>query len=361
MVHSKRLFTPGPVSVHPVVLRAAAEPPLDHHHRAFAHLLGRVEERLQRLFRTQSPVAILTCSATGAHEAVARMLHADGGEAIVCTLGRFSHRWATLLERGGVTVHRVESPWGENIALDQLAMALGAYPRARSLWIVHSETSTGVLTPLADIAQLARQIAPDIILCVDAVSSLGIHPLWMDEWGVDIVIASSQKGVGGLPGLALVAANDRARRMMSNSPATLYFDLHAAFDALRRGTTPFTPAVTLIRALDAALELIEQEGLERRWERYRRDAQYLRRRLCRAGYRLFGEGSSYAVTVGYLPTELPNLVEILDDRYGFIIARGQEQYANVLFRIGHCGWYRRSDLRQLGDALEEVMRRGNMA
>lgn len=307
------------------------------------------------LFQTQSSIAVLTSSATGAHEAIARMLHADGGNAIVCVNGRFSNRWAQMLERFGVRVWRVESAWGENISLERLQDRLEAVPYARSLWVVHSETSTGVLAPLADIAALARRLAPHIIICVDAVSSLGIHPLAMDQWDLDVVIASSQKGVGGLPGLALIATSQRARAAFSTSPPTLYFDLHLLLDAIEHGTTPFTPAVTLICGLDAALTLIEVEGLEQRWKRYARDAAYLRRRLQKAGYQLFGECSSNAVTVVHIPPELPDVVEIIEQQHGFILARGQEQYRGRLFRIGHCGWYRRRNLIELADALEELL------
>lgn len=352
-----RLFTPGPVAVHPTVLRAACQQPLYHRHHSFAEVLQRLEQRLKMLFQTQSSIAVLTSSATGAHEAVARMLHANGGKAIVCVNGRFSSRWAHMLERFGVQVWRVESAWGENISLEQLQHTLYAVPDAHSLWIVHSETSTGVLTPLEEIAALARHLVPHIIICVDAVSSLGIHPVAMDRWDLDIVVASSQKGVGGLPGLALVATSQRARTAFSISPPTLYFDLHALLEAIERGTTPFTPAVTLICALETALALIESEGLERRWQRYARDAIYLRRRLQKAGYRLFGECSSNAVTVVHTPPTLPDLVEQIEQHYGFILARGQEQYRDRLFRIGHCGWYYRRDLIELADALEELLKR----
>lgn len=149
-----------------------------------------------------------------------------------------------MLERFGARVHRVESAWGENIALDALERTLRTAPRARSLWIVHSETSTGVLARLEEILPIVRVHAPEIIVCVDATSSLGIHPVHMDAAGIDVVIASSQKGVGGLPGLGLVALSSRAQSAFLPHPETLYFDLRTALDSLKRATTPFTPAVT---------------------------------------------------------------------------------------------------------------------
>lgn len=350
----RRLFTPGPVPVHPAVLEATAQQPLYHRHRAFAELLERVHVRLQMLFETSSPVAVLTCSATGAHEAVARMLHDRGSEAIVCVGGRFGHRWAQMLERFGARVHRVESAWGENIALDALERTLHTAPRARSLWIVHSETSTGVLARLEEILPIVRVHAPEIIVCVDATSSLGIHPVHMDAAGIDVVIASSQKGVGGLPGLGLVALSSRAQSAFLPHPETLYFDLRTALDSLKRATTPFTPAVTLLAALDAALELIEQEGLPRRWERYAHLASSIRACLQTAGYRLFGECSSNAVTVAYVPDHVPDLVERLEAEHGILVARGQERFRDMLFRIGHCGWYSKQDLDALCHALAAV-------
>lgn len=307
------------------------------------------------LLETSSPVAVLTCSATGAHEAVARMLHEHRSEAIVCVNGRFSHRWAQMLERFGVDVHRVDSVWGENIALDVLERTLQAAPRARSLWIVHSETSTGVLTKLEDILPIVRARRPEIIVCVDATSSLGIHPIRMDAAGIDVIIASSQKGVGGLPGLGLVAVSPRAQSAFLPHPETLYFDLRSALDALERATTPFTPAVTLLAALDVALELIEQEGLQRRWERYAHVASSIRSCLQNAGYRLFGECNSNAVTVAYLPDDVPDLVERLEAEHGILVARGQDHFRGILFRIGHCGWYSQDDLDALSEALVAVV------
>lgn len=353
-----RLFTPGPVAVHPAVLRAAAQQPLSHHHRAFEELLDRTEHRLQKVFQTASPVAILTCSATGGHEAIARMLHSPGSTAVVCSNGRFSRRWASMLERLGVCVRLVESAWGENIALDRLEAALQHSPPPRTVWVVHCETSTGVLIPLEQIAALVRARAPQTLICADVVSSLGIEPFDMDSWQLDVAIASSQKGLGGLPGLALIAIGERARRAFVADPATLYFDVSAALDALRHRTTPYTPAMTLIAALDAALEQIEREGLPARWERYRRDAAYIKTQLRTAGYELFGESTSNAVTVVTVPPSVPDIVELLESRYGFIVARGQEHLRDRVFRIGHCGWYRRSDLVALAGALTELMSTG---
>ncbi len=340
--------------MHPAVLRAAAAQPLSHRQRHFAELMDRLQIRLQWLFQTRSPVVVLTCSATGAHEAVARMLHPPGTEAIVCVNGRFGGRWAAMLERFGVGVHRVESAWGENIALDRLEEALKAAPRARSIWVVHAETSTGVLAPLKDIAERVRRHQPDILLCADVVSSLGVDPVLMDQWGLDVAIASSQKGVGGLPGLALVALSQRAEDALLEPAPTLYFDLCTALAHARHNSTPFTPAVTLVAALDAALEQIERQGLSARWERYARDAAYLRTRLRDAGYQLFGDASAHAVTVVHVPPEVPAIVDLLEERYGFVVARGQEHYRERLFRIGHCGWYRQQDLVALTDALAEL-------
>ncbi|MCX7929365.1 MAG: alanine--glyoxylate aminotransferase family protein [Chlorobi bacterium] len=350
-----RLFTPGPIAVHPAVLRAAAQQPLYHRGQEFRQIMERVQRRLRMLFRTRSPVVVLTSSATGAHEAVAQMLHQPGTEAVVCINGRFSSRWAAMLQRLGVVVHRVESVWGENIALERLDAVLRQVSAIQSVWVVHCETSTGVLVPLEQIATIVRQHAPDAVLCADVVSSLGIDPFEMDGWGVDVAIASSQKGVGGLPGLALVAIGSRAEERFRDQSPSLYFDLRLALDAARTHTTPFTPAVTLVAALDVALEQIEREELPHRWTRYARDATYLRRRLRTAGYQLFGQCTSHAVTPVIIPPSVPGIVEVLQERYGFIVARGQEHLRDRIIRIGHCGWYRRRDLVALADALGEMI------
>jgi len=202
------LLAPGPTPIPPEVLQAIAQPILHHRTPQFEALFGRVRTGLAKLIETRGEVIILAASGTGALEAAVVNLCSPGDEILVVLCGKFGERWADIGRAFGLTVHALEAPYGDTVSPERVAAALAAHPRARALFVTQSETSTGVLEDVEAYAALTR--GTDTLCVVDTVSSLGVVPCPMDAWGIDVVVAGSQKGLMCPPGLAFVALNDRA-------------------------------------------------------------------------------------------------------------------------------------------------------
>jgi aspartate aminotransferase-like enzyme len=220
--------------------------------------------------------------------------------------------------------------------------------------LVHSETSTGVALDLEALADVVHQTWPNALLGVDAITSLGIHPLHMDAWGLDLVVSASQKGLGCPPGLATLGVSERAQAIMQGRPATTYtLNVSTILDSMARGLFPWTPPVTLVAALDVALNMILAEGMEHVWNRHQDLASYTQQQLRNRGYDLFGDASSHAVTVVADPGA-DALRQLLLERHEMVIAGGQDQLQGKVFRIGTCGWVHRSDIDDLLAAIDDV-------
>lgn len=351
-----RLFTPGPVAVPGEVLQLLAEPPLPHHSAQFRQLVFAIQSRLRELLEAAEPVLLLTCSGTGALEAVASALCPEGSRALVLVNGRFSARCAEILRRLRVQVQRLEAPWGESISPEALERYLESHPGMESVWIVHSETSTGVLQPLQELIGVVRRYCPDAFVCVDAITSFAVHPCPM-SWGIDAVVVSSQKALMLPPGLAIVGLSARAwEHVLRHDSRSLYFDLRLARERASEGLTLWTPAVSLVRALGYVLEHYFANGLAPHWERHARNARAVRAALGQLGLRCFGQSGSNALSVVELPEPLRTLPEELA-ACGFAVGRGQDALAGRVMRIGHMGALSVGDVLEFLAVLEELVRR----
>lgn len=379
----QRLFTPGPVRVPPDILAASAEPPMHHRSDDFLACSQRVWTNLQAVFRTQNPVLVLAGSGmTGIEAAIASTIQppttaqptkAEATPAqqtvVVLTNGRFGERIADIVRMYGATPLVVEAAWGESIGTEAVANALRKNRKATILWMVHSDTSTGVTLDIEAIAKAARTVNPELLICVDAVGSLGIHPLETDDWGLDIVTSGIQKGLMCPPGLACVSVSARAQKHIAEqharsiehakklgvhhtSPYTL--DLGRVLASQRKGLFTWTPPVTLVRALDIALRLLLHEGLEHAWQRHTDVTHMLQEGLRDRGFTLFGEATSHAVTPIVLE-RANQFRELLFERHAIVIANGQKQLSGKAVRIGTCGSLTRRDILELFSAIDDVM------
>ena len=278
MAAKRYLLTPGPTPVPPEVLAATAAPMIHHRGPDFKALLARTVGRLRQVCRTENDVLLFTASGTGGFESAVANLVSPGDSVLVLTHGEFGERWAAMAEVYGADVRRLAYEWGEVPRADDLARALAENPAGLVL-LVHSETSTGVVSDVEGLAAAARDAGALVV--VDAVSSLGAVPLETDAWGLDVVVSGSQKALMAPPGLALAtvseAAWDRCER--TTSPR-FYYDWRRYRKSVEVGT-PFTPAVATVAGLDVALALILDEGLESAF------ARELQRRAIRAGARAY--------------------------------------------------------------------------
>jgi len=352
------LFTPGPTPVPPQVLAATAEPVLHHRGPDFKALFAETLERLAAVCRTEYEIVLFTASGTGAFESAVANLLSPGDRVLAVSQGEFGERWQKLAAAYGADVVPLAYAWGESPRADDLAAALAETP-AEVVFLVHSETSTGVVCDLQPLAAAAREAGALVV--VDAVSSLGAVPLETDAWGIDVVVSGSQKALMTPPGLALAAVSPAAwERCERTSGPRFYFDWRRYRRARESaGSTPFTPAVATVAGLHAALGLILEEGLERAFARHAALGRACREGAKAMGLELFSpdEERSAVVTAILTPEEADarELVLALRDRFGITVAGGHGELAPRLFRVGHIGWFDVFDIATALAAVELVL------
>ncbi len=353
-----RLLSPGPVAVPERVLLAMSQPLVHHRSADFAPLFGEVRESLRAIFRTAREVLVLASSGTGGMEAAVASLVAPGDRVIVLRAGKFGERWGELCLAYGARPAFVDVEWGDSVDPSSVADALRRHPDARVVFGQACETSTGVQLPIAEIAARVRERG-NVMFAVDAISSLGVHDLPMDDWGVDVVVGASQKSFMLPPGLAFVALSERAEVALGRATGPrFYFDLRRHVRAQRDGATAFTPALSLLVGLRESLRMMLEEGLPRAFARYRATADAARAAARALGLELFARRSwSSAVTAVRVPAGLDGklLVRRLREGHGVILAGGQGQLEGKIFRIGHIGWIDGLDLLAAIGALEAVL------
>ena len=205
----KRLFTPGPTPVPEQVMLRMAEPIIHHRNPEFLEILARVHENLQYLFQTKQPVVTLTCSGTGGVEATFVSLFSPGDTIIAVNGGKFGERWVKMPKTFGLNAVEIKIPWGTAVQAEQLRETLKRHPAAKAVYLTHSETSTGTATDVKTMAEVIREHS-NALVCVDGITAIGAHELRFDEWGIDVCVTGSQKGLMIPPGLAFVALSQRA-------------------------------------------------------------------------------------------------------------------------------------------------------
>ena len=356
-LRKRYLMAPGPTPVPPEVLAAGAAPVIHHRGPDFRELMLRTLGRLQQVCRTSNDVLLFTASGSGAFESAIVNLLSPGERVLVVTTGAFGDRWCKLAAAYGADVQELRYGWGETPQPDDLRARLEE-TGAENVVVVHSETSTGVVADVQALGRVARDAGA--LAVVDAVSSLGAVPLETDDWGLDVVVAGSQKALMTPPGLALTTVSpvawERARR--STTPR-FYFDWERMQASLETGSTPFTPAVTLVAALDVALGLLLDQGLEAAFARHAALGRACREGAKAMGLELFSpdEERSAVVTAILTPdgVDAKELVLELRDRFGITVAGGHGDLGARMFRIGHIGYYDVLDITTVLTAVETLL------
>jgi aspartate aminotransferase-like enzyme len=356
------LMTAGPTPLPPRVSQVMAEPILYHRAPAFIDVYARVLERLPIVFGTSNQVLCFAGSGTAAMESAVANLVVPGEPAVVASAGKFGERWKELCDAFGAEVIHLDVPWGERIEPARLAELLDGIERpVRAVFATQSETSTGVVHDVRGLNEAAA--SHGAVLCVDAVSGIGAVELPQDEWGIDVVCSGSQKALMTPPGLAFASVSERAMELARANPGRRYYldwERTAAGQAEEPANSPFTPAVTLFRALDVALELILEEGLERVFERHAVLARAARAGIEALGLERFGpeDESANVVTAARVPDGIDGaqVPKLMRDRYGVTIAGGQGHLKGRIVRIAHCGYYGAFDIVIALTALEMALR-----
>jgi aspartate aminotransferase-like enzyme len=358
VAQKRYLFTPGPTPVPPEVLAALAEPVLHHRAPDFRQVYARVLGRLQEVHRTRNDVLLFTCSGTGAFESALVNLCSPGERVLSVSAGSFGERWSELARTFGCEVEELRYEWGATPSPDDLRAKLASSEPVSLVLLVHSETSTGVVADVQALTAVAKEAGALVV--VDAVSSLGAVPLEQDDWGLDVVVSGSQKALMTPPGLATVSVSDAAWEHAAQ--ATLprfYFDWERTRTAQHALDAPFTPAVSLIVALDVALGQLLDAGLDAAFERHVRLGRACRAGITAMGLELFSpdEDRAAVVTAARMPEGYSSkaLTLALRERHGVTIAGGQGPLKEAIFRIGHIGWYDEFDIATALNAVELVL------
>jgi aspartate aminotransferase-like enzyme len=339
-MYKERLLTPGPTPIPQKVLQAMELPLLHHRSDVFKKELRKACEGTRWLLGWDSDPVFLACSGTGAMEASLLNTCRPGDEIISVNGGVFGGRWATIAERLGLKAHQIEVEWGSSVAVSQVSAALAAHPTARCFCVQHAETSTCVLHDLEPILQEVKRLAPEMLTVVDGISSCATTAMPGDPSTLDIYIIGSQKALMLPPGLAIVALSQAAWKAVEATPKrTLYFDFALERKAIASGETSWTPASTIIVGLNAAVEIMRGETLEKIYSRHALLSKMARAGLQALDCKLVSSSPSPAVTGVFTPEgiDADRLRTEVRNRYGIRLAGGQARFKSKIIRLGHMG------------------------
>jgi len=352
------MFVPGPVDVDDEILQAQAQPMLPHRSKEFEEIFQRASEKAQRLFYTKQRVLLSASSGTGLQEAAIRNFVEK--KVLSCVNGAFADRWYDVAVSNGKEAEKLAFEWDQPVDPERVAAAVKS-GEFEALTVVHNETSTGIQNPVNEVAEAVRSVAPDTLILVDAVSSLSGVKIETDAWGLDMVLTSSQKAIALPPGLALATVSDRAlEKAETVANRGWYFDLLRMEKHRLKDSTPATPAISLIFALDRQLDRILAEGLEQRFARHSAMAKHVHEWAEAHDLSMYAPEGYRSQTVTTVKNErgidISDLNAFLKKR-GMRIANGYGPLKNVTFRIAHMGETQVSDLDALFSAMEEYLKK----
>jgi aspartate aminotransferase-like enzyme len=334
------LRIPGPTALPPTVREAGGRQMVNHRGDEFKALARRVETAMKPYFGTDHDVILLTCAGTGGLEAAVVNVLSPGDPILAVTMGSFGDRFAKIAEVYGAAVTRLEIEWGEAPTPAEVRRAAAAIPGLKAVLLTHNETSTGVTSDIPALAAAVREVAPDALLLVDAISALGAVPFAMDAWGLDLVVTGSQKAWMAAPGMAFAAVGPRAWAAAETARMPrFYLDLGRHRDTQVNGESPWTPAVAVMYQVDEGLRLMQAEG-DGVFARHAAAAAMARAGLRAIGFRLLAEDdvASRTVTAARIPDGIDWKAFNADlKRRGLVIAGGQGKLKGKIFRLGHLG------------------------
>ncbi|MEI8129523.1 MAG: alanine--glyoxylate aminotransferase family protein [bacterium] len=355
------LMIPGPTPVPESVLLAMAKHPIGHRSSEFSDILKEVYSGLRWLFQTKNEVFIYAASGTGAMEAALSNLVNQGDKVLSLVIGNFGARWAKIAQSRGAVVEKIEVELGDIIKPEDLKAKLNKDTKKeiKLVTLTHSETSTGAKNDIKTLCKIIKDHGA--ISVVDGVTSVGAMDVRMDEWGIDVLVSGSQKGFMIPPGLAFLAASERAWKMHGQCMyPSFYFDWTAHKNAVLENTTPYTPAVNLIFALHESLKIMKKEGLQNIFARHEKLALGLRSAARALGLELFvkeDKNASYAITSILPPrgVSVPDIRKHFKNDFDIVVANGQNTLKDKIFRMGTLGFVSERDLITAVGSLEAVL------
>ncbi|SFP58795.1 pyridoxal-phosphate-dependent aminotransferase family protein [Caldicoprobacter faecalis] len=357
MRKDKLLMTPGPTMIPHKVRETMARQIIHHRTKEFERYFVKMNEGLKKVFQTQNPVLTLVSSGTGGMEAAVANAFSPGDKVLVVSTGVFGDRFVKITTRFGLDVKVINVPWGCGADPEEIKKFLDS-PEGdgvKGVFVTHNETSTGVANDIKGIGEVLK--GRDCLYIVDAISSLGGMEVKTDEWGIDMVIAGSQKALMLPPGLAFVSVSEKAWKAIEKSKLPkFYFDFLAYRKSLNDNTTPYTTAVSLVIAASEALDMILEEGLENIFARHRNLAEACRAAVKALGLELFADEryASDLITSIKAPEgiDIDQVRKIMNLQYDIMVTGGQQHLKGKIMRIGHMGYVDGFDLLKTITALE---------
>lgn len=353
------LLSPGPTPIPNEVALAMSRTMIHHRTPEFGESFNEARQGLRTLFGTKGDVLMFAASGTGAMEAAVANLFSPTEKVLVINGGKFGERWLRISQAFDLEVVEIKVEWGKAVTVSEVKEQLTAHPDIKGILVQASETSTAVVHPVREIAELTRDNGP--LLVVDGVTAVGVLPVTMDAWGIDVLVTGSQKALMLPPGLAFIGLSDRAwARTLQSKSHRFYFDLQLERNGQTKGSTAFTPAVSLIFGLCAALRMMQNEGLDRVYARHARMARATRAAALALGLRLLApDDPSPAVTGIYVPEGADGdaLLDYLRARMGVTFAEGQDHLQGKIVRIAHVGHMGAFDVIVAISALEMAFKK----
>jgi len=354
----KKLFIPGPTEVLPDILDAMAMPMIGHRSKDYAALQGELTPKIQKCLYTENEIILSTSSSTGLMEAAVRNL--SNKKILACMCGAFSDRWAGIARANGKEVIEVKVDWGNGIHPDMVEDAIERYRDQIDLvLLVFNETSTGLMNPLKDIQAIVNKYE-DIMLAVDAVSGMMAAPVYVDDWGVDFILAGVQKAWSLPPGLAVAAMSERAiKRAESIENRGYYFDLLEYIKRNKKNQTPCTPVISLINAMNVMCDrILDKEGLDNRWKRHEKQSKLVQDWALGRGFEMFPEEGFWSKSVSCIKNTRGISVADLNaelGKRGKTISNGYGKLKEETFRISHMGDIYEDDLKELLADIDDIL------
>lgn len=357
MIKKQYLMIPGPTMVPERVLRAMVREMINHRGPEFAKILTDVTEGVKKCFKTKNDLFIIPSSGSGAMESAAVNVLSEGDDVLVLNIGAFGSRWAKILKAFRANVDEIKFEHGKSADIKTVEKKLKE-KKYEAVFFQHNETSTGVLNDVKLLAQVIKKY--DTLIVVDAVSGLLTSDLRTDEWGLDVVVAASQKAFMLPPGLSFISFSKKAWLAYEKAKMPrFYWDFKSMKDWADKGQNPFTPPVSLYYGLVEALKMIEEEGLENVFERHKKLRDMTHAGLKKLNLKLLASDTdaSCAVTAVFPPENIAadDLRKKVKEKYGVVLAGGQEDLKGKIFRIGHLGYCSETDIMVAIDAISKCL------
>ncbi len=355
----KNLLTPGPVPCSPKILETLSQPIIHHRTPEFEEIFQNVAQNLKKVFQTEQPVLTLCSTGSGAMEAAIVNTLSPKEQVIVIESGKFGQRWSQICQAYGVEVIPYAVSWGESAEIEKIKSLLKENPQCRAVITQACETSTGAIHPIKDIGQILQHQYQSTLFIVDGITAVGAYDLPFDKWGIDVLIAGSQKAFMLPTGLSFICLSEKAwQASRKSSCPKFYWDLEAEFKSYKKRQTHFSSPVTLIRSLHSALQELLTPSLKQHLNKVSLRAQCVRQGLLEMGFKIFPLHPSPSLTAVELPEgsiDSQTVRSQLEQIHDMTTMGGQDQLKGKILRIGHMGYITKKNYELLFIALQKTI------